>query len=386
MAKLPEKNVLAGSKIPRTTTGEMKDALGKLRDYLNELLGEDSADKEAARLALGIDLVELTGRIDAKADYDSISAAIQSKADSSELTDKAQELEDAIAKRGTPVGSIGYFAMVTPPVGYLLADGAAVGRETYPELFDAIGTTFGQGDGETTFNLPDLMGRFPQGSVTPGQEIEAGLPNITGNAGQVYGRPFTLCEGAIVPYTGSWQGGVVGGSTAAGFTGFSFDASASDSIYGASDTVQPAALTLLPCIKAFDAATNPGLIDIAGLANDISNVSANKLDKTLNGTPVKYVTGTFSDGTNWYRQWSDGWLEQGGILYFPTESLASVTLLVPYSSFDGTKPSFSLIMVNHQNAAGAWSNRFGFNLSPTGFQAWSNPGIYHSWYSCGFMG
>ena len=137
MAKLPEKNVLAGSKIPRTTTGEMKDALGKLRDYLNELLGEDSADKEAARLALGIDLVELTGRIDAKADYDSISAAVQSKADRSELTETAQELEEAIAKRGNPVGSIGYFAMVTPPAGYLKADGAAVRRETYPELFDA---------------------------------------------------------------------------------------------------------------------------------------------------------------------------------------------------------------------------------------------------------
>ncbi|WAW06537.1 hypothetical protein NB639_03750 [Oxalobacter formigenes] len=53
MTKLPEKNVLDGNKEPRTTTGEMKNALGKLRDYLNELLGEDSSDKEAARQALG---------------------------------------------------------------------------------------------------------------------------------------------------------------------------------------------------------------------------------------------------------------------------------------------------------------------------------------------
>ena len=56
MTKLPEKGLLSGSKTPHTTTGEMKEALGRLRDYLNELLGEDSADKETARQALGIDL------------------------------------------------------------------------------------------------------------------------------------------------------------------------------------------------------------------------------------------------------------------------------------------------------------------------------------------
>ena len=60
MTKLSEKAILDGSRVPKTTTGEMKNALGKLRDYLNELLGEDSTDKESARLALGIDLAELT--------------------------------------------------------------------------------------------------------------------------------------------------------------------------------------------------------------------------------------------------------------------------------------------------------------------------------------
>lgn len=49
MTKLPTKELLDGSKQPKTTTGEMKDALGKLRDYLNELFGEDSTDKEAVR-------------------------------------------------------------------------------------------------------------------------------------------------------------------------------------------------------------------------------------------------------------------------------------------------------------------------------------------------
>lgn len=68
-----------------------------------------------------------------------------------------------------PIGTVAYFAMTTPPAGYLKADGAEVGRETYPELFSAIGTTFGEGDGSTTFNLPDLIDRFAQGGNTPGQ-------------------------------------------------------------------------------------------------------------------------------------------------------------------------------------------------------------------------
>lgn len=51
----------------------------------------------------------------------------------------------------------GYWS--TPPAGYLLEDGSAVSRTAYPELFAAIGTTYGAGDGSTTFNLPDSRGR-----------------------------------------------------------------------------------------------------------------------------------------------------------------------------------------------------------------------------------
>ena len=106
-----------------------------------------------------------------------------------------------------------------------------------------------------------------------------------------------------------------------------YDASLSNPIYGGSDTVQPPALTLLPCIKAFDAATNPGLIDITELAKDVSG----KLDKTVNGINVKYITGTYNDGKNWYRKWSDGWLDQGGWIDNTAQD-TTVTLHVPFSS------------------------------------------------------
>lgn len=67
MTKLPEKDLLTGTKTPRTTTGEMKNALGKLRDYLAELFGDDSMDKEKARQTLGIDLSALSDKSDSKA-------------------------------------------------------------------------------------------------------------------------------------------------------------------------------------------------------------------------------------------------------------------------------------------------------------------------------
>lgn len=50
--------------------------------------------------------------------------------------------------------------------GWLVCDGSAVSRTTYANLFAVIGTTFGAGDGSTTFNLPDLRGRVPVGSGT----------------------------------------------------------------------------------------------------------------------------------------------------------------------------------------------------------------------------
>jgi microcystin-dependent protein len=80
--------------------------------------------------------------------------------------DPAQPLEAATKQyvdAAIPAGITGMFARNTPPAGWLKANGAAVSRTTYAVLFAAIGTTFGPGDGTTTFNLPDLRGQFPRG-------------------------------------------------------------------------------------------------------------------------------------------------------------------------------------------------------------------------------
>ena len=67
---------------------------------------------------------------------------------------------------GIPVGTVIDFAGSTNPSGYLTCDGTAISRSTYSDLFAAIGTTWGSGDGSTTFNLPDLRGRTAIGSGT----------------------------------------------------------------------------------------------------------------------------------------------------------------------------------------------------------------------------
>ncbi|MBS7660554.1 tail fiber protein [Pseudomonas lalucatii] len=64
---------------------------------------------------------------------------------------------------GVYAGEVAYFAMAAPPTGWLKANGAAVSRSTYAALFAAIGTTYGAGNGSTTFNLPDLRGEFIRG-------------------------------------------------------------------------------------------------------------------------------------------------------------------------------------------------------------------------------
>jgi hypothetical protein len=84
-----------------------------------------------------------------------------------------------------PSGTLLTFAGSTAPDGWLLCDGSAVSRTTYARLFAAISTTYGNGDGALTFNIPDLRGVYPRGAGT----------NSTANYGGVTGH--TPAAGAL---------------------------------------------------------------------------------------------------------------------------------------------------------------------------------------------
>ncbi|WP_247308193.1 phage tail protein [Ralstonia pseudosolanacearum] len=157
----------------------------------------------------------------------------------------ANALADDVASL---VGSVAMFACKTPPAGWLKANGAAVSRTTYARLHNVIGTTFGAGDGATTFNLPELRAEFWRGwddgrgvdsgrafgssqvqsmsahqhrmpigfdgsnlfgwgdsSVTPifGSEVQSGVLRVVGSVTQSGGA-------ARIAYTDAFGGGVSG--------------------------------------------------------------------------------------------------------------------------------------------------------------------------------
>ena len=155
----------------------------------------------------------------------------------------------------SPSGMISAYGGSVAPTGWLICDGSAVSRTDYADLFNVIGTNFGAGDGSTTFNIPDLRGKFAEGvptSGTLGANVSAGLPNITGTF-----NADNLHHGG-----GYWTGAFTGGFTHTGpnqqmgsgsgvysDNSISFDASRSNNIYGASGTVQPPAVCVNYIIK-----------------------------------------------------------------------------------------------------------------------------------------
>lgn len=88
--------------------------------------------------------------------------------------------EDALL----PSGIVMYFANSTAPNGWIKANGAAISRTAYSSLFTAIGTTYGAGDGSTTFNLPDLRGEFVRG-FDDGRGVDSGRAFGTNQSGQI---------------------------------------------------------------------------------------------------------------------------------------------------------------------------------------------------------
>lgn len=132
------------------------------------------------------------------------------------------------------------------PSGFLLCNGAAVSRTTYAALFSAIGTTYGTGNGSSTFNLPNLTDKFIQGSGTAGTVKEAGLPNIKTES-RYMSAIFTDNQANAVLYSGNESGAVDSGGSK--IHKINFDASRGNAIYGASTTVQPPALTMRYYIK-----------------------------------------------------------------------------------------------------------------------------------------
>lgn len=165
---------------------------------------------------------------------------------------------NGVERPEVPPGAVLFFAATTPPPGFLKANGATISRSVYAKLFAAVGTTFGSGDGSTTFTLPDMRGEFPRGwddsrGVDSGRALGSAqgdaIRNITGGVDTNHSLKMYYPGGGnfgAFALTGS-TGATVGGSASSGFYGaFNFDASRQ--VPTASEN-RPRNIALLACIK-----------------------------------------------------------------------------------------------------------------------------------------
>jgi microcystin-dependent protein len=118
-------------------------------DYATAWTTITAANVGAAPAASGVPAGGTTGQVLAK----------------SSATDYATAWTTPGSAGAVPAGVLLMFAGATPPTGYLLCDGSLVSRTTYAALFTAIGTTYGVGDGSTTFGLPNFGSKFPRGNA-----------------------------------------------------------------------------------------------------------------------------------------------------------------------------------------------------------------------------
>jgi len=148
-----------------------------------------------------------------------------------------------------PPGSIIWHSASTAPTGYVKANGANLSRSTYAALFAVIGTTYGVGDGSTTFAVPDLRGEFPRG-WDDGRGIDSGRAIGTAQAQAI--------ESHLHAYTTAYSLG----NGVAGFDGTAITGNSAVGSYTAHDAIppqdtgstggtetRPRNIALLACIK-----------------------------------------------------------------------------------------------------------------------------------------
>ena len=252
---------------------------------------------------------------------------------------------DALLKKkgGVPIGTITARLSKKPEAGELALDtGALVSRATYPDLWAwvqanapllseadwqtqaAVQTSVGAystGDGSTTFRLPRLLDYMRGGAAADvGKWQGDAIRNIAGNVGilddEAVGAtsaPFIKTIGGSLNYTaGSGASSIV-----------KFDASTQ---VPTADENRPKTIKVLYCVKAFDAETNPGLVDLTALANDV----AGKVDKTTYAADfAKNISG------NGYQKLPTGLIIQWAYGSFSTANDALQTITLPITFPNG---------------------------------------------------
>lgn len=230
-----------------------------------------------------------------------------------------------------------------------------------------------------------------------GALVEAGLPNIEASAQwklMGYTTLHSTYQGAF--FTDTNAEAVVGATEGVDLSklGFPlvFDASLSNAIYGNSETVQPQTIKGLLYIVVATSVKTDIEVDIDNIATDlngkadvdlINTVPTSNFATALNNAGIRTVVETWQsdDGTSWYRKWSDGWIEQGGVTNSST-AINSITVSF-YTPFTQTPTVTSMVVFDNSSWTGGYYIR---SISTTNFiwHKYSSASAKYSWYACGY--
>lgn len=303
------------------------------------------------------------------------------------------QLAKKLSKLGTvrPLGFHYLHPYGTVPADSIICNGATYSRALYKDFFDYITTQgwvkteaewqeiaerdngfcpfYSEGDGSTNFRTP----RF-----APYQQV--GLPNSEGwfklGSPAYYGDSNTsgMCTRSEEESVDKW-GGLGDGAWRSGRT-YKVSLKDGNPIYGRTDTVQTESHEWVMCVVAYGIATNVGSVDIQNVMSAVNAVQASltqiKLDIAQIPQPRTYVTKTWSSETEWYRVWSDGFIEQGG-----HGTGSTCTFSKPFSNKNYTfnvQPSSGY--TRHPDWIAAYENRPSRTTTGTGI----------SWYEGGDQG
>lgn len=162
-------NFITGAEVPANETDPVYSAWDKDHADLSNVLPDQHHARQHA-ITSGADH---TGQLDHTADLLNVG------------TNTHAQIDAFIANPpSAPVGTIVMFGGAAAPTGWLLCDNSAISRTTYSALFAVISTTYGTGDGSTTFNVPDMRGIFPRGAGTSAKLTNANGVAFAGVLGQ----------------------------------------------------------------------------------------------------------------------------------------------------------------------------------------------------------
>lgn len=291
------------------------------------------------------------------------------------------QLAEKLSKLGTirPLGFHYLHPYGTVPADSIICNGATYSRALYKDFFDYITTQgwvktedewqeiatrdngfcpfYSSGDGSTNFRTPKFA-PYQQIAMEVAKATayhQAGLPNITGSLvyqglGEQTGETSKIESGALFT--------TIPSVNVQADDGFSYDkpapqinidASRSNAIYGRSSTVQPESHEWVMCVVAYGVATNVGSVDVSNVMSAVAQVQADVENIQANMPPRSsvYVKEIWKSGTEWCRIFSDGWIEQGGIL---KESSGTVSF---HKGFSNTGYTF-LHTPNLSGMSGQW--------------------------------